>query len=129
MYPPLPIHHQIFNKTEKYVYSSPGSIKSSPVGGNTASSLIAASALNPDSPHIAESNASGKYECDVNCIRYKSYKICSHTVAATEHVQELMYFVKYLKKHSKNKVNGLVDINVFSKDGKKKIERKQKYTK
>ena len=65
MYPPLSIPHQIFNKTEKYVYSSPDSIKSSPADGNTASSLTVASASNPDSPHVVEFSSSGKCECDV----------------------------------------------------------------
>ena len=84
MYPLLPILHQIFNKAEKYVYSSPESNKSSPVDGNTACSLIVASSSIPDSLHVCKFNSSGKYECDVNCIRYKSCKIHSHTVAAAE---------------------------------------------
>ena len=42
MYPSLPILHQNFNKAEKYLYSSPDSIKSSPINGKTTCSLIVA---------------------------------------------------------------------------------------
>ena len=66
VYPPLPILHQNFNKAEKYLYSSPGSIKYSPVVGNTTCSLNVASASNLDSLHVVKFNSSGKYECDVN---------------------------------------------------------------
>ena len=76
MYPPLPIPHQIFNKC---VYSCPSSIKSSTIDGSTASSLIVASASNPDSPHVAEFSSSGKCECDV---KVQILQTCSHTVAA-----------------------------------------------
>ena len=112
MYPLLAILHQIFNKAEKYVYSSPESTKSSPVDGNTACSLIVASSSNPDLLHVFKFNSSGKYECDVNCISYKSYKIYSHTVAAAERKSELRNFAEDFKKHSKNKVNDLVDVNM-----------------
>ena len=91
MYPPLPLLHQI--KAEKYVYSSHDSIKNSPVHGNEDCSLIAASSSNPDSLDVVKFNWSGKYECNTNCRRYKSYKICSHTVAAAEHKSELRNFV------------------------------------
>ena len=42
---------------------------------------------------VVKFNSGGKYECDVSCIWYKSYKICSHTVAAAEHKSELRNFV------------------------------------
>ena len=48
----LPTLHEIKKKTEKYVHSSSGSIKSSPLDGSTACSLIATSPSNPNSPHI-----------------------------------------------------------------------------
>ena len=117
MHPTLPLLHQIFIKAKKYMYSSPDSIKSSPFDGNTACSLIDASSLNSDysnpnpNPPAVKFNTSGIYECDVNCIRYISYKICSHTTAAAEHKSELRNFVEYFKKHSKNKVNNdMVDV-------------------
>lgn len=50
IYSPLPILHQIFNRADKYVYSSPDSIKSSPVDGITACALIVPLASNPDFP-------------------------------------------------------------------------------
>ena len=53
-YPPLPILHKIFNKTEICAYSSPSSIKSSPVDDNTACNLIFASASDPDFPHVVK---------------------------------------------------------------------------
>ena len=122
VYPSLPITHQIFNKAEKYVYSSPDSIKSSAVDGNMPCSLIAASASSPDSPHVVKFNSSGKNEYDVNCIRCKSYKICSHTVAAAEHKLELRNFVEYFKKHSKNKVNDLLMLICLQRLGRRKLK-------
>ena len=108
------------------MYSSPDSIKSSLVDGNTACSLIVVSSSNPDSPHVVKFNSSGKYECNINCIRYKSYKICSHKVAAAEHKSELRNFVEYFKKHSKSKVNDLVVVNMSSKVGQKNTKSTQK---
>ena len=122
----LAILHQIFNKVEKYGYSSIDSIKSSPADGNTARSFIVALCSNPDSSHVVKFNSSVKYECDVNCIRNRSYKICSHTVAAVEHKSGLRNFVEYFKKHSKSKVNDLVDVNMVSKFGQKKTRRSRK---
>ena len=99
------------------------SIKSSPADGNTTRSLIVALCSNPNSPHVVKFNSSVKYVCDVNCIRNKSYKICSHTVAAIEQTSGLRTFVKYFKKHSKSKVNDLVDVDMVSKFGQRKTRR------
>ena len=77
------------------MYSSSDSIKSSPGDCNTAFSLTVVSSSNPDTQHVAKFNSSGKYECDINCIRYKSYKILFHTGAATEYKSELRNFVEY----------------------------------
>ena len=95
--------------------SSSDSIKSSPFDGNTACSLIATTSSNPNSPHVVKFNSSGNYECDVDCIRCKSYKICSHTVAGAKHKLEL-----------KVEVNDLVDVNMPSKVGQKKSKGTQK---
>ena len=62
-------------------------------------------------------NSSGKYKCDLDCIRYKSYKICFHNVAAAEHKSEMRNFVEYFEKYSKNKVNDLLNVNMSSKAG------------
>ena len=43
------------------------------------------------------------------CVRFKSYKICSHTIAVAEYDEELNNFVQYLKKGSKNRINDVID--------------------
>ena len=126
MYLHLAILHQIFNKAYKYGYSSIDSIKSSPANGNTARSLIVALSSNPNPSHAVKFNSSFKYKCNGIFIRYKSYKICSHTVAAAEHKSELRNFAEYFKKDFKSKVNDVVDVNMFSKFGQKKTRGSRK---
>ena len=60
--------------------------------------LLDCSSSNSDSLDL-KFNWSGKYECNANCIRDKSYKICSHTVAAAERKSELRNSVGYFKTH------------------------------
>ena len=76
MYPPLAILEQIFSKAEKYVYYSTDSIKTSPGETETPSSFIVTSASNPSSLHTVIYDKNGKYDCDGQCLRFKSYKIC-----------------------------------------------------
>ena len=95
MYPPLAVLEQIFSKAEKYVYYSTDSIKTSPGDTETPSSFIVASASNPSSPHTVMYQKNGKYDCDGQCLRFKSCKICSHTVAVAECNEELHKFVEY----------------------------------
>ena len=108
IYPPLLIVHQILSQ--------------SPGHDNAACNLIFVSASDPNSRHVVKLNSSGKYECNLNCIRYKSYKICFHKVTAAVHKLELKNFVLYFEKHFKNKMNNLVDFNMFLKLGQKKTK-------
>ena len=51
---------------------------------------------------------------DAQCLRFNSYKICSHTVAVADYNEELHKLVEYIKKHSKNRINDLTDVNLSS---------------
>ena len=42
------------------------------------------SKYNPKEPYKLKVYSNGNVECDNNCLRYKSYKICSHSVAISE---------------------------------------------
>ena len=101
MHPPLAVLEQTFSKAKKYVYYSTNSIKTSPGETETPSSFIVASASNPSSPHTVVYHKNGKYDCDGQYLRFKSYKICSGTVAVAEYNEELHNFVEYFKKHLK----------------------------
>ena len=107
-YPHLLIVYQILSQSPGY--------------DNAACTLIFVSASDPNSRHVVKLNSSGKYECNLNCIRYKSYKICFHKVAAAVHKLELKNFVLYFEKHFKNKMNNVVDFNMFLKLGQKKTK-------
>ena len=107
-YPHLLIVYQILSQSPGY--------------DNAACALIFVSASDPNSRHVVKLNSSGKYECNLNCIRYKSYKICFHKVTAAVHKLELKNFVLYFEKHFKNKMNNLVDFNMFLKLGQKKTK-------
>lgn len=100
-YPHLLIVYQILSQSPGY--------------DNAACTLIFVSASDPNSRHVVKLNSSGKYECNLNCIRYKSYKICFHKVTAAVHKLELKNFVLYFEKHFKNKMNNVVDFNMFLK--------------
>ena len=99
MYPPLAVLVQIFSKAEKHVYYSTDNIKTSPGETESPSSFVVASASNPSSPHTVIYHNSGKYDCDGQCLIFRSFKICSHTVAVAEYNEELHKFVEYFKKH------------------------------
>ena len=59
--------------------------------------------------HTVIYHKNGKYDCGGQCVRFKSYKICSHTVAVAEYNEELHKFVQYFKKGFKNRINDLID--------------------
>ena len=63
---------------------------------------------------------------DAQCLRFNSYKICSHTVAVADYNEELHKLVEYFKKHSKNRINDLTDVNLSSNVGQKKPKNTQK---
>ena len=63
---------------------------------------------------------------DAHCLRFNLYKICSHTVAVADYNEELHKLVEYIKKHSKNRINGLTDVNLSSNVGQKKTKNTQK---
>ena len=123
MYPPLAVLEQIFSKAEKYVYYSTSSIKTSPGETETSSSFIIASASNPSSPHTVT------YHKNMIVMVMSEIQILQdllHTVAIAEYNEELHKFVEYFKKHFKNRINDLTDLNLLSNVGQKKTKSTQK---
>ena len=53
----------------------------------------------------------GQFICDDQCLNYKRYKICSHTVVAAESNGKLRQFIAWYKK------NKSVNLDALSKHG------------
>ena len=66
-----------------------------------------------DAPHFVKTppTLTGQFICDDRCLNYKTYKICSHTVAAAESSGKLREFVAWYKK------NKSVNLDALSKHG------------
>ena len=60
-------------------------------------------------PHTLLYNIKMEHMIGGQCVRFKSYKICSHTIAVAEYNEELHNFVQYFKKSSKNRISDLID--------------------
>ena len=60
-------------------------------------------------PHTLLYNIKMENMIHGQCGRFKSYKICSHTIAVAEYNEELHNFVQCFKKGSKNRINEVID--------------------
>ena len=92
--------------TEKYIFMVPST----------------SSASNPDRVKI---NENGLVECDEQCLRFKCYKICSHSVAAAEFHGVLYQFIDKFKEKKKRKINCVVDVRVAPNVDTKKTKATQ----
>ena len=74
-----------------------------------------------ETPHkVKFSKTSKNIECDSNCPRFNGYKICSHTLAIAEHLDELgMYLKKYRSKQVRPNFARLVSTNMPKGRGRK----------
>lgn len=79
---------------------TPGSIVQAP--GYDALMVQHAVGTHSQTPHPIKSTKSGKFVCD--CNPYKSFKICEHTLAASESLGKLRLFLDW-KKKDKTTVN------------------------
>ena len=83
------------------------------------------SKYNPKEPYKLKVYSNGNVECDNNCLQYKSYKICSHSVAIAEKYACLKTFVAIVKKNPAC-LNDLVISRQPVNTGKKTISSTQK---
>ena len=80
---------------------------------------------NPKEPHKLKVYSNGNVECVNNCLQYKSYKICLHSVAIAEKYACLKTFVALVKKDPAS-LNSLVNSRQLVNTGKKTISSTQK---
>ena len=80
---------------------------------------------NPKEPHKLKVYCNGNVKCENNCLQYKSYNICSHSVAIAEKYACLKIFVAIVKKNSAC-LNDLVNSRQPVNTGKKTISSTQK---
>ena len=76
-------------------------------------------------PHRVKINENGLVECDEQCLRFKCYKICSHSVAVAEFHGVLHQFIDKFKEKKKRKISCIVDVRVPPKVGTKKTKATQ----
>lgn len=72
----------------------PGSVVKTP--GYDALMVQHCSDSHTQTPHLVTSFKSGKFVCD--CCPYKSFKICEHTIVASESLNKLSLFIQWREK-------------------------------
>ena len=58
---------------------------------------LAKSESNPSQPHHIKLNKNGSFACNTSCIKFKSYRICRHTIAVAEkekYLEKILWFVR-----------------------------------
>ena len=121
LYPTIEILRNIFVKAESLLERE-GSITSF---SGMQNPYFVESKSNPKEPHKLNVYSNGNVECDNNCLQYKSYKICSHSVAIAEKYGCLKIFVEIVKKNPAC-LNDLVNSRQPINTGKKTISSTQK---
>jgi hypothetical protein len=95
----------------------PGSISPAPGCPEEARMVLSRTGQRP---HFVSPCKDGKFECDPDCVNFKSLGICSHTVAVAQVHNQLCAFVASLKKtKKKSNFTSLVTHGMPSGRGKK----------
>ena len=121
LYPTCEILRNIFVKVESLLKRE-SSITSFPCMQNA---YFVESKSNPKEPRKLKVYSNGNVECGNNCLQYKSYKICSHSVATAKKYACLKTFVAIVKKNPAC-LNDLVISRQPVNTGKKTISSTQK---
>ena len=82
LYPPIEILDEMFNSTSNLL-QDPASIVQCP----GSEGYLVKCKSNPNQPHHMKVNKKGSFACNTNCIKFKSYRICSHTIAVAKKEQ------------------------------------------
>ena len=109
LYPPKSIQMQIFEKAEKLVYGEEE--VTTKVKGTEKDIFMVPSTSSGSNPHRVKINENGLVECDEQCLRFKCYKICSHSVAVAEFHGVLHQFIDKFKEKKKRKISCIVDVS------------------
>ena len=123
-YPPKSIQMQIFEKAGKLFYGEEEVITK--VKGTEKDIFMVPSTSSGSNPHRVKINVNGLVECDEQCLRFKCYKICSHTVAVAEFHGVLYQFIDKFKEKKKRKISCIVDVRVPPNVGTKKTKATQR---
>ena len=121
LYPTFEILRNVFVKAESLLERE-SSIASFPGMQNA---YFVESKSNPKEPHKLKVYSNVNVECEDNCIQYKSYKICSHSVAIANKYACLKTFVAIIKKNSAC-LNDLVNSRQPANTGKKQPLQRRK---
>ena len=110
LYSPIEILSEMFNSASNLlrdpapIFQHPGS-----------EGYLAKSQSNPSQPHHIKINKIGSFVCDISCTKFKSYRICSHTVAVAEkgkYLEEFLWFVRSNQVKFSELVNAGVSKNI-----------------
>ena len=124
LYPPKSIQMQIFEKAEKLVYGEEEIITKAK--GTEKYIFMVPSTTSASNPHRVKRNKNNLVECDEQCLRFKCYKICSHSVAVAEFHRVLYRFIDKFNQKKQRKTNCVVDATVLLNVGTKKAKATQR---
>ena len=74
------------------------------VKGTEKDIFMVPSTSSTSNPHRVKINENGLVECDEQCLNFKCYKICSHSVAVAEFHRVLYQFIDKFKEKKKRKI-------------------------
>lgn len=118
---------EMFQKAAQ-MCSTPGEIVKAPIASGNGNIYYAASTSNPETPHqVRIIGKSGQFSCDKNCLRWSTFKVCSHVLAVAEHVGSLKTFLTWFGKAQRApNYTALSNSNMPSNRGKKATKATQK---
>ena len=100
-----PILQQIYSAAQ-FITDSHNSIVKAPVPqSGSGNHFLAISKTNPDQPHsVRLFGKDSSITCDSNCVRFKSFKVCSHTIATAGRVGCLPEFIKWFAQRKQSPI-------------------------
>ena len=81
-------------------------------------------------PHQVQVNvATGKVQCDKECVDWTTYNMCSHTLAGAEAIGSLKEFLHWFRRRKWSpSLSAISNLNMHKKAGQKVGTRKRKGT-
>ena len=133
---PIPLSEfrikSIVASTLNSIYTAAGIINTnnstvSPPGDHNDKSLIVMSKTNPTRQHSVKILSNKSIKCDDNCVRFKTFKLCSHILAVAEKTDMLQDFLTWFKsqKQSSN-LTKLTTHRILKSVGKKTMKSTSK---
>ncbi|MES9879682.1 MAG: hypothetical protein ABW185_02230 [Sedimenticola sp.] len=121
--------HSVCDMFEKAgnILSAEGEIVKAPTSSQNSSYYVA-STSNPETPHsVRIIGNNSQFACDKNCVRWLTYKICSHVLAVADKVGDLKKFLTWFCKAQRApNLTALSNAHLPSNRGKKATKSTQK---